>query len=850
MNPCDKDHPCASGFECINGVCQVAQKDAVNNKDRLDAVENKDLDIQVDNTDTTSKDVVSREDRLDAIENKDLDIQVDNTDAASKDVVSREDQLDAVENKDLDIQVDNTDAASKDVVSREDQLDAVENKDLDIQVDNTDTTSKDVVSREDQLDAIENKDFDTHDIPATDKYEDTGDVNSNIQDTSNETTDSTGETGHYILTVGQHGTHPDEVGFDQVNGYGNIVPTTVEGKEIILLVGNNHSKNIYLQFEGSERLSGLNTVVIKTSFSEDIDLTWNGTSYKGNNTDFVNHLYANIGNDVQIDSIESAEPETPAYDNAYYIDPESGNDNNDGRTESTAWKTLSKIMSHGPKPGEAFLLKRGSTFKLDRYWDWNGYSGTAEKPIYIDAYGTGDKPKIDVIGKQSLSWVNVGNGMWKAAVPDNPYRIIRDGKELLGSYKYPDEVDGTQYHWYWKDGYLYIKMSDSPANHTIEFSNDLHALMIKNANYVTFRNIEFIGGRSYCVYIWEGSHNVFEHCTIGKYAHKGLQISGDNPVPSYNIVDGCTIDSHYEFDYSNAGTRYGATRRGASEGLLIQNGGRHCEFKNNTIKNWTHACVNLYGSSVDVTYNKIHDNYITAPDLAYGGRIALDGRYCANNEVYNNIIYNIAVRNQFNGHNNHFHHNIVYKVRSSPLKSYPVGQGIGFQAYSASVYNNIIENNLFIDTESEAVSFSANNKNPKTLHNIIVRNNIIYNCGNITSSHIAIVMSTQNISGYSNPSSNTFENNLIYNSTTKMTISWAGRIMTVSSWNGISDTLGTVSNNIAGDPLFVDETNEDYHLRSGSPAIGTGVKPTATKDYDGNTITPPYNIGIYDRPKP
>ncbi len=128
MNPCDKDHPCASGFECINGVCQVAQKDVVNNKD----------------------------------------------------------QLDTVENKDLDIQVDRIDAAPKDVVSREDQLDAIENKGLDIRIDHTDTAPKDVVSREDQLDAVEDKDLNTYDNLATDKYGDTVDTNSKIQDTRDE----------------------------------------------------------------------------------------------------------------------------------------------------------------------------------------------------------------------------------------------------------------------------------------------------------------------------------------------------------------------------------------------------------------------------------------------------------------------------------------------------------------------------------------------------------------------------------------------------------------------------------------------------------------------------------------
>jgi len=53
-------------------------------------------------------------------------------------------------------------------------------------------------------------------------------------------------------------------------------------------------------------------------------------------------------------------------------------------------------------------------------------------------------------------------------------------------------------------------------------------------------------------------------------------------------------------------------------------------------------------------------------------------------------------------------------------------------------------------------------------------------------------------------------------------------------------------NNIVQNPLFVDPDNNDFHLQSGSAAVGAGVCLGYEKDFDGNNIEPPCNIGAYD----
>ncbi|MGY0035254.1 hypothetical protein [Pedobacter sp. NJ-S-72] len=68
---------------------------------------------------------------------------------------------------------------------------------------------------------------------------------------------------------------------------------------------------------------------------------------------------------------------------SYYVDP-FGDDNSNGTSPATAWKTISKINTQTFLPGDLLLFKSGGS--------WSGNlqllgSGTAEAPIVIDQYG-------------------------------------------------------------------------------------------------------------------------------------------------------------------------------------------------------------------------------------------------------------------------------------------------------------------------------------------------------------------------------------------------------------------------------------------------------------------------------
>ena len=82
----------------------------------------------------------------------------------------------------------------------------------------------------------------------------------------------------------------------------------------------------------------------------------------------------------------------------YYVSQRTGSDENDGRTCSTAFASLSAVNRRHLQPGDRVLLERGSVF-YGQYLHVTD-SGTKEAPIVIGAYGTADAPpRIDACGQ-------------------------------------------------------------------------------------------------------------------------------------------------------------------------------------------------------------------------------------------------------------------------------------------------------------------------------------------------------------------------------------------------------------------------------------------------------------------
>ncbi len=81
----------------------------------------------------------------------------------------------------------------------------------------------------------------------------------------------------------------------------------------------------------------------------------------------------------------------------YYVSSKDGNDNNDGLSEASPFKTLDKINELTLGPSDQVLLESGSVFN-DQYLHIQG-SGAENEPIIISKYGEGADPIINTNGK-------------------------------------------------------------------------------------------------------------------------------------------------------------------------------------------------------------------------------------------------------------------------------------------------------------------------------------------------------------------------------------------------------------------------------------------------------------------
>ena len=521
----------------------------------------------------------------------------------------------------------------------------------------------------------------------------------------------------------------------------------------------------------------------------------------------------------------------------YYVDATTGNDANIGTTQNLAWQTIQKVesMSVTFQPGDSILFKKGEIWNGKQLEPSNHPSGTINNPITYSSYGTGAKPVINLHIEQSPVWTDEGNNIWSTDLVyvcgsrffENNVEMLRANDSLyFGSF-------GTRYYiapYNSSTEKLYIKCNSNPAFNTYQWSERCAAIEIDNADYINLVNLD-IRGAGTAIYMY---HNIgwnIINCNIGRNSAEGIKIVYSSDI----LIDSCSFVPNNLIDQSQLpDTISGSSYSGCTDGVFVTSGSSDITISNSFFKNWGHAS---FSSNTADSLNKVsniifHNNEITAPDILYGGRVAYSG-YSEDGEYYNNYIHNTRTANQLGGSRNHFHHNIIDTILYSPLKEYVYAIGVSLSNYNIQVRNNVIENNVIANTEGKGIEiYSINWGYPNEVSGNIFRNNIIYNCGTLDNNITIQFHKDQSGQLIYN---NIVENNLFYNSNTTQTClyQYGGVLSDVATFNTQD---ADITDNIGGDPLFVDATNGDYHLLGNSPAIDAGATPLSTEDYEGNII--------------
>jgi len=136
--------------------------------------------------------------------------------------------------------------------------------------------------------------------------------------------------------------------------------------------------------------------------------------------------------------LDSSCEDIPAAKNTLYISPD-GNDNNDGLSPKTAWKTLSKLQSSQTEliAGTQVLFRSGATFRGNLSLD--NVHGAPGEEISFGAYCVGEKPIISGL-TELRNWQSAGPNKWVTkceSCPDD-LGLFTHNKSPLGFSRYPN----------------------------------------------------------------------------------------------------------------------------------------------------------------------------------------------------------------------------------------------------------------------------------------------------------------------------------------------------------------------------------------------------------------------------
>jgi len=519
----------------------------------------------------------------------------------------------------------------------------------------------------------------------------------------------------------------------------------------------------------------------------------------------------------------------------YYVDSSNGDDSHNGTSPSMAWQTISKViaMSSNFQAGDSILFKRGEIWNGERINTSTHPSGNINNPITYGSYGSGARPIINIHTDQFPEWTDEGDNIWSTLISAGS-RFFKNGIEmlrasdisLLGLY-------GTEYHVGFinngEDYQLSVYSTVDPSINTYTWSPSSTVVSLYYADYINFIDIDFQGGASSSIRIYDNIGWKIINCNVGWNAGGGIKIRNTSNV----IIDSVIFDSNFTVDMSllPQGT---SDYTGCNDGIFVSTGSTNITVRNCFFKNWGHASFssNTTESLNVVSDISFHNNELTSPDILHGGRIGYSG-YSEDGEYFNNYIHNIRAQNQLGGSRNHFHHNIIDSVLHSPIEYYVYAKGVSLSNYNVQIKDNIIENNVIANTDGKGMEiYSINFDYPGEVSGNILRNNILFNCGTLVDD-IAVQFHEDSIGQLI--FNNTMENNLIYSSSTIQTCMYQynGTITDVATFNSLNTNI---HDNLSDNPLFVDAANSDYHLLANSPAIDAGTIPLSLYDYDGNPI--------------
>jgi hypothetical protein len=509
----------------------------------------------------------------------------------------------------------------------------------------------------------------------------------------------------------------------------------------------------------------------------------------------------------------------------YYVSDNSGNDNNNGTSTATPWKTLAKVSSTNFNPGDIILFKAGET--------WVGQlvitsSGTSGAPVVYGKYGTGNLPYLACQGTAKTTiysfnkqYVELTDLKVTNTLPGNDINDPDDS--LLLAVNIVNADAGTLNHIYLTRMEITKVNSQHKSSGSIYYGGVLfdiagtatpskwNDVVISNCNFhdlsrtgITFRTD------------WEVRSST---STFGQSLPNGYT---DNWVPSTNII--------FRDNIFKKITGNGLVIRVATGTLIESNLFDSCAYQ---ISGNATFCFNTDGTVFQ--FNEAKNTIYNGGDTDARG-IDVDFR-CKNTIVQYNYLHDngrggfVATGGNEDG-SAYERFNVGTILRYNILEDNErIGIAISGNCYNMTVHNNVIFASTAIANDSLVKCYPWSPANP---HDISFYSNIFWAKG--TGARFYHAPTVSNI---------TYRHNL-YN--------WTSTPPTDLPVVGYSSNANIAEDGFSaiGNPLFnlPGGSKSGYHLEAGSPAFNVGIRGLSQPALDiyNNTIGNTRNIGVDQTP--
>lgn len=231
---------------------------------------------------------------------------------------------------------------------------------------------------------------------------------------------------------------------------------TVDERGLITVVGAGKAQVILSLFNGVTAVYDVTTALPPEILTEEMD--------EQLHTELQADIDAILNSSTEIVHSDTYIAGKTYTGRAFYISND-GNDNNDGLTPETAWRTLTKLneeISWGVQgvvqPGDAIFFRRGDTFRQSA--ELNGLLAPTTNGLTFSAYGEGEKPIITASienGSGAEKWELVyddasGKKIWKF------YRDMNDISMIVCNDG--EAITGRAYEWWDGDEYISFTNED------------------------------------------------------------------------------------------------------------------------------------------------------------------------------------------------------------------------------------------------------------------------------------------------------------------------------------------------------------------------------------------------------